>query len=467
MMARVNEAMHLRRIGPFVVLVAVLATAARGASDCTQTSVGLIPLPDLGAKLYLGHEGGLYPGGSNQLPAAHLDAGRLRAAAVQPLDASGQPDPAGLVGLLSVGMSNASEEYLAFLALAVADPEVRATVRVINGAENLRHAADLANPGSSYWSGTLPQRLAQAGVDRQQVQVVWLKTAQFIPQDPFPLDAQLSRLYLQAIVQHLLVHLPRLQLVFLSSRTYAGYESIGISPEPFAYEEGFAVKWLIEDQIAGNPALNFDAGAGPVRAPWLAWGPYLWADGLVARSDGWTYACSDFHTDGTHPSASGEFKIGARLLHFFKTDELTRDWFLAQPAACPGPARVELYGCATPGVLGLPRIHTDALPDYQHAGLTIEVNGVSPSSVGAFFLGVAKLAEGAAPIGGGALLVDPRWILLRTTTAAGSVQLTGFPLHGDPTFCGATFYTQFIVLDSASADGAYAQSAGLAATIGR
>ena len=47
-------------------LVVLLATSVGHASDCTVTSVGLVPLTDLRTGLYLGQfQGGLYPGGSN------------------------------------------------------------------------------------------------------------------------------------------------------------------------------------------------------------------------------------------------------------------------------------------------------------------------------------------------------------------------------------------------------------------
>src|SRR5260370_28573860 len=81
------------------------------------------------------------------------------------------------------------------------------------------------------------------------------------------------------------------------------------NPEPFAYEFGFSVKWLIADQIAGKPELNFDPAKGPVRSPWIAWGPYMWADGLKGRKDGLVWRREDFIEDGMHPSDSGREKV--------------------------------------------------------------------------------------------------------------------------------------------------------------
>ena len=67
-------------------------------------------------------------------------------------------------------------------------------------------------------------------------------------------------------------------------------------------------------------------------APWLDWGPDLWADGLNARGDnGLVWTCQDLGGDGTHPSNSGRTKVGSLLLDFFKTDSLARQWFLANP----------------------------------------------------------------------------------------------------------------------------------------
>ena len=86
---------------------------------------------------------------------------------------------------------------------------------------------------------------------------------------------------------------PNLKIAYLSSRVYAGYASTPLNPEPHAYETAFAVKWVIADQIGGQPALNYDPAQGTVRRPWLAWGPYLWADGVKGRQDGLVYRRED------------------------------------------------------------------------------------------------------------------------------------------------------------------------------
>jgi hypothetical protein len=79
-------------------------------------------------------------------------------------------------------------------------------------------------------------------------------------------------------------------------------------------------------------------------APWIAWGPYLWADGLVPRADGLTWACADFSTtDGTHPATSGRAKVAQMLLDFFTTDPTAEPWFSAAGVSVePRPSKPAL-----------------------------------------------------------------------------------------------------------------------------
>jgi hypothetical protein len=89
----------------------------------------------------------------------------------------------------------------------------------------------------------------------------------------------------------------------------------------------FAVRWLIEDQIAGDPLL------GEGVAPVLLWGPYLWAAGETPRADGLTLLQSDCEPDFIHPNDDDERKVGALLSAFFNQDPVAAPWFRAQSAS--------------------------------------------------------------------------------------------------------------------------------------
>lgn len=308
------------------------ASLSAHAADCTRTSTGLVPLTELAAPGYMGEAGGLYPGGVNQPPAAQWDAA-IRAGRTQvvPRDAAGAPDPVnGIVALLSVGMSNTTQEYQAFLSLAAADPSLDPHLRLVDGAIGARDVAAWLSPTTDVWT-TVAQRLAAANVSAEQVQAIWMKQALAGPANygAFPAHAQVLGDDLALLIGQLGDRFPNLRLLYLSSRIYAGYASTMLNPEPYAYESGFSVRWTIERQIGGAPELNADPSTGPVEAPWLLWGPYLWADGLTPRADGLTWDCSDFANDGTHPATSGRAKVGQALLDFLGNEPSSRPWFLS------------------------------------------------------------------------------------------------------------------------------------------
>ena len=177
----------------------------------------------------------------------------------------------------------------------------------------------------------MDQRIQKAKVSRDQVQVIWIKEANGGPKEGFPGYAKKLEEELAQIVQILPKRFPNTKLVYLSSRTYGGYATTALNPEAYAYESAFSVKWLIERQIKGEADLNFDAKKGAVKAPWLSWGPYLWANGSKKRADGFSYEPGDFTAnDGTHLTDPGTEKVGRLMLQFFQTDTTTRSWFLAK-----------------------------------------------------------------------------------------------------------------------------------------
>ncbi len=306
----------------------------RGSLRKVDTS-GFKPLSELDTGKYHGYEGGLYPGGKNERPAAHEAEGVRRARQVQPLDADGQPSADGKIVLLSIGMSNTAQASQGFQRLLRRAEGVNPPLVFINGAQGGMSADRIQDPddgrsGSRYWQA-VDERLRQAGVTRAQVHAVWIKQADPGPTQGFPGYARKLQAELTRIVQILPRRFPNCKLAYLSSRTYGGYARSPLNPEPYAYESGFSVKWLIERQIEGDAALNYDPARGTVRAPWLSWGPYLWANGTQKRADGLVWEERDFApADGTHESPSGMEKVGRLLLDFFRNDSTTRVWFLAR-----------------------------------------------------------------------------------------------------------------------------------------
>jgi len=305
-----------------LLLVAWLAGEVVRAGDTTD----LVPLSELGKREYKGFGGGLYPDGKNSRPESHERAGALLATQVRPLDGGGMASGEGKIVLLSIGMSNTTQEFSAFMQLARGEKQKSPKVVLVDGAQGGMTAAKIANAdeaaGSRYWA-TVDDRLKAANVTRAQVQVAWIKEADAMPTAAFPKHAQMLEEELEKIVRLMHGRFGNLKIVYLSSRIYGGYAKSRLNPEPFAYESGFAVKWLIEKQIKGELDL---------KEPWLSWGPYLWANGMGKREDGLVYEERDFGPDGTHPSQSGREKVARQLLDFFKTDSTARPWFVRHEA---------------------------------------------------------------------------------------------------------------------------------------
>lgn len=295
-----------------------------------RDSVGLVPLIDLGAGTYKTEVGGLYPDGKNVPPRGHLKAGLTIARQIVPLDPDGRRDDSGNIVLLSIGMSNTTQEFQAFQRLAAAEEALNPQLLIIDGAQGGKAAAVTARPAADFWK-VVDRRLKTAGVTPKQVQVVWLKQANPGPSRPFPTEARKLDADLVATLHNLTDRFANLKIAYLSSRIYAGYAVSPLNPEPHAYESAFAVKWAISRQIAGQAELNFDPAKGRVRSAWLAWGPYLWADGVKGRKDGLKYIRSDLGADGTHPSTSGREKVAKQLLSFLNNNPTSRPWFLAGP----------------------------------------------------------------------------------------------------------------------------------------
>jgi len=289
---------------------------------------GLVPLDEMSAgDRYKGEDGGLYGGGQNRPPDALRKAAEAEIAKIQPLDRDGKPSSNGQIVFISLSMSNATQEFSTYKPLADADSRKNPKVTVVDCAQGGQTMARWADPNAQPWSVAM-ERLAKAQVTPQQVQVAWVKPANARPQgDLKQHGVQLYRDTLTTL-QNMKKTFPNLRIVYLSSRIFGGYATTELNPEPYAYEGAFVCRWLIQDQMDGEPRLNYDAAKGAVHAPLLLWGPYLWGNGETPRKNGGlTWSPEDFGPDLTHPGQSGRRKVANALLEFFATDPLAKPWY--------------------------------------------------------------------------------------------------------------------------------------------
>lgn len=319
-----------------ILLITIILTISEIiAQNCSQVSYGnpaYIPINDLGTGTWNGFMGGLYPNGSNFIPIAHKSAGLQLVNQIQPLDVYGNPDPVnGKIGFISIGLSNGTMEFSAFIPMGNADINKNPKVALVDCAEGgmSTNIISIVNAYSykHYWDTTVVRRLSVAGVTDKQVQVIWYKEAYPVGSPTLSPQVYSDSLKKQSkrVMNIIKTRFPNAKICYLASRIYAGYATSNLNPEPYAYWQGWTMKWMIEDQINNDPMLRY-SGTG-ANSPWLCWGTYNWANGTTPRIDGLTWICpTDFNTDGTHPSVIGRQKVATALLNFLDNDS-TACWY--------------------------------------------------------------------------------------------------------------------------------------------
>ena len=306
----------------------------------------LVPLNDLGTAPYkLGLYGGLYENGSNVMAADHFAHGIAAASKIQPLDADGNPSPDGKIVFLAIGFGETARIMQSFLGITANDRRVdHDKLVMLNAARdgaNFRFWAEIPD-GTPQYGTVNVDTLMPAGVTPQQVQVAWVEidnAPAFIPLGSADGDAYYLKSYIAESLREMKRQYPNLRIAYLSSRAYTGYSTTGRSHEPYAYESVFSNRWIIFGQMEQErmdvPQMYWDTRTGFIDdtrqavAPWVAWGPYLWANGATPRADGLAWLRGDFEADGETLSPSGAVK-GAKLLFDFLLHEPTaKGWFLS------------------------------------------------------------------------------------------------------------------------------------------
>jgi hypothetical protein len=320
-------------------------------------ATAMVPLNDLGSAPYhWGYFGGLWENGLNQPPADHAAGGLLTSEKIVPRDAEGRPDPDGEIAFLMVGgplvdriacgvpdEGTCSDE--SFIHRAQLDPRFRNDrVRFVNGASLNQDPTIWGSAKNAEYERIRSVRLAAENLTEKQVQVAWLILNNPRPYEPLPVqsgDAYTNKIYVAAALRAMKKRYPNLAITYISSSPYRGY-AVG---EPFGFEDGLTTRWVVVGQVEttriGGIGPYWDSRIGDVSyttgvAPWIAWGPYLWADGTNPRSDGLTWHREDFGSDGETPTRTGVAKAASLLIDFLLREPTARPWLDVAPAP---PAR--------------------------------------------------------------------------------------------------------------------------------
>jgi hypothetical protein len=138
-----------------------------------KESYGLKPLDEMTADdRYQGQDGGLYGGGRNVPTAAHRKAAEAAIVRIRPLDAHGTPSADGRIGFISISMSNATQEFSAFVRMADADEAKSPRVHIVDCAQGgcrcraARRVTPEKLPGRRRLGRALPSRRAGHGRER-------------------------------------------------------------------------------------------------------------------------------------------------------------------------------------------------------------------------------------------------------------------------------------------------------------
>ena len=284
---------------PFLLSIFIHSTLA---VDHTEP----VPLPELGNDTYLGKQGGLYPNGQNTPPTQYVTN------EIEPAFDTLEND--SHIVVLCLGMSNLTHTCDALINKMDIDTAVNPSIKMINAGQ----------PGRAQqaWDGDISatdgvwvnanKRLTQEGETPASVDVVIYFNAWAIPtENDFSVYQQTMHNSLTITMANIASLYQNTQLIYVTSREYAGHATVDLNPDPWAYWDGFAFKQLVEDRINGTQS-------GP---------PLLWTAYQYDQS----WPASYYNADGTHLSEAGLNVASQSWLDFFKTES----WFVANGAPPP------------------------------------------------------------------------------------------------------------------------------------
>jgi len=293
----------------------------------------LPPINELGSEKFMGKTGGLYPGGSNEMPESFYNDAITMAESIAPLSSNGNPDENGKIGMISIGASTVAMFGKSVESLIYNVPGINNNLTFVNGGVGGQDLNKIADQNGRYWS-KVDQEVINAGLTNEQIQVMWFQEDDLRnTTSAFPERADMLVESFIWHIQQMKKRYPNLKLLYLTGRHTTDYMPAKAKEkhrEPRAYLNGWACKWVIEEQINGNKELTYMGE--DAKSPLILWGPYFWTQGDITRKDGYSFTPDMVKTDGVHPNTLGEIKVANDLLDFWKADPVSSIWLTGEPA---------------------------------------------------------------------------------------------------------------------------------------
>lgn len=288
-----------------------------------------IPINDLGAGTFMGKVGGLYPGGVNAPFGTYANDLMAFAKDIKPLNSAGEPATNGVVGFIAIGGSTCGKMMSALTDKTVGNSLTNSKLKMANctNGEGSASLNSLMNSNDTIWP-IIMNKLSRRKLTVSQVQVIYLETDDSVQISGFP-DRPLraKQDYVQTL-KMFKAKFPNVKLVYVLGRTttfLARKKKLIHNVEPNPYYNGWACKWLIEDQMNGVPGTHYKGASAEL--PMVTWGWYQWAYGTSQpRNDGFTWEASDTE-DGLHATPTGSDTLSKYFQNFLLTDIYAKNWY--------------------------------------------------------------------------------------------------------------------------------------------
>lgn len=195
-------------------------------------------------------------------------------------------------------------------------PELASSVfQFVNLAQPAKGIEDWLNT-DEVWA-EVTSRLLSAEVLDTEVQIVWFQNdtvsndSTVYPDRPLAVKQDMLDL-----IDRIKGRFTNVKHIFLNARPYSWSIEVNHA-EPKAYLNGYACKWIVEDQINGLI---------PIK-PWICDEGYMWTDADNVRSDGFQALSTDFQFEDVHLNNAGKTKFGDWFFNFLKNHVVSKRYF--------------------------------------------------------------------------------------------------------------------------------------------